>query len=93
MECNCYLRNVQDLPAEGKTPYERRFGEPFKRPIIAFGALVEYRSSSPKDQMRIHQFGKNVLPGNFPGFELIAGGIGKGDILIADLADLENWNA
>ena len=26
MECYCYLRYVQDL---GKTPYERRFGEPF----------------------------------------------------------------
>ena len=31
MECHCYLRNVQDLLADGKTPYERRFGEPFKR--------------------------------------------------------------
>ena len=29
MECYCYLRNVQDLVAEGKTPHERRFGEPF----------------------------------------------------------------
>ena len=25
MECYCYLRNVQDLLADGKTPYERRF--------------------------------------------------------------------
>ena len=24
MECYCYLRNLQDLPAEGQTPYERR---------------------------------------------------------------------
>ena len=30
MECYCYLRIVQDILAEGKTPYERRFGEPFK---------------------------------------------------------------
>ena len=29
MECFCYLRNVQDLLADGKTPYERRFGGPF----------------------------------------------------------------
>ena len=34
MECYCYLRSVQDLLAEGKTPYERRFGESFKGPII-----------------------------------------------------------
>ena len=29
MECYCHLRNVQDLLADGKTPYEKRFGEPF----------------------------------------------------------------
>ena len=26
MECYTYLRNVQDLLSDGKTPYERRFG-------------------------------------------------------------------
>ena len=26
MECCCYLRNIQDLLFDGKTPYERRFG-------------------------------------------------------------------
>ena len=36
LECYCYLQNVQDLLADGKTPYERRFGEPFKGPIIPF---------------------------------------------------------
>ena len=29
MECYTYLRNVQDLLSDGKTPYERRFGAPF----------------------------------------------------------------
>ena len=42
MECYTYLRNIQDLLADGKTPYERRFGEPLKGPIIPFGSLVEY---------------------------------------------------
>ena len=42
MECYCYLRNVQDLLADGKTYYGRRFGEPFKSLIIPFGAMVEY---------------------------------------------------
>ena len=41
MECNCHLRDVQDLLADGKTPYERRFGEPFKGPVITFDAMVE----------------------------------------------------
>ena len=40
MECFCYLRNVQDLLEDGKTLYELRFGEPFKVPIIPFGAMV-----------------------------------------------------
>ena len=85
MECYCYLRNVQDLVAGGKTPCERRFGEPLKGPIIRFGALIEYHPISPKDQARIHQFGKRVLPGIFLSYDLVAGGIWKGDIMIADL--------
>ena len=36
-----YLRNVTDLLSDGKTPCERRFGQPFKGPIIPFGSLVE----------------------------------------------------
>ena len=44
----------------GKTPYERRSGEPFKGPIMPFGSLVEYYPISAKDQSRIHQFGKKV---------------------------------
>ena len=62
MECKTYLRNIQDLLSDGKTPYERRFGKPFEGPIIPFGSLVEYYTISAKDQSRIHQFGKKVLP-------------------------------
>ena len=58
MECYTYLRNVTDLLSDGKTPYERRFGQPFKGPIIPFGSLVEYHPITAKDQFRIHQFGK-----------------------------------
>ena len=43
--------------------------------------------------MIIHQFGKKVLPEIFLGCELIAEGIWKGDILIADLEDLEMMDA
>ena len=42
MECYTYLRNVTDLSSDGKTSHERRFGKPFKGPIIPFGSLVEY---------------------------------------------------
>ena len=72
VECCCYLRNVQDLLAEGKTPYEKLFGEPFKGPMKPFGAVVQHHPSTPKDQAIIHEFGKKVLPAIFPGYDLIA---------------------
>ena len=91
MECYTYLRNVRDLLSDGKTPYERRFGQPFKGPIIPFGSLVEYHPFTAKYQSRTHQFGKKVLPGLFLGYALYAGG--KGDVLIADLEELETMDA
>ena len=93
MECYCYLQNIQYLLSDGKTPYERRFGKPFKGPIIPFGSLVEYHPITAKDQSRIHQFGKKVLPGLFLGYALYAGGIWKGDVLVADLEELETMDA
>ena len=93
MECYTYLRNVTDLLSDGKTPYERRFGQPFKGPIIPFVSLVEYHPLTAKDQSRIHQFGQKVLPGLFLGYALYAGRIWKGDVLIADLEELETVDA
>ena len=92
MECYTYLRNVTDLLSDGKTPYERRFGQPFEGLIISFGSLVEYHPVTAKDQSKIHQFGKNVLPGLFLGYALYALGIWKGDVLIADLEELETMD-
>ena len=93
MECYTYLRNIQDILFDERTPCERRFGQPFKGPIIPFGSLVEYHPITAKDQSRIHQFGKKVLPGLFLGYTLYAGGIWKGDVLIADLEELETMDA
>ena len=64
MECSCYLRNIQDLLSDWKTPHERRFGVPFYGPVIPFGAMEEYQPISAKDLSRLHQFGPKVLPGN-----------------------------
>ena len=75
--------NIQDLLSNGKTPYERRFGKP----------LVEYYTISVKDHSGIHQFGKKVLPGLFLGYALHAEGIWKGDILVADIEELETMDA
>ena len=93
MECYTYLRNIQDLLSDGKTPCERRFGKPFNGPIIPFGSLVECYLISAKDQSRIHQFGKKVLPGLFLGYALYAGRIWKGDMLVADVEELETMDA
>ena len=93
MECYTYLRNIQDLLSDGKTPWEGRFGQPFKGPIVPFGSLVEYYPFTAKDQSRIHQFGKEVLPGLFLGCALYAGRIWKGDIIVADIEELETMDA
>ena len=65
---------TSQIDLDGKTPYERRFGQPLKGPIIPFGLLVEHHPITAKDQSRIHQFGKKVLPGLFLGYALYAGG-------------------
>ena len=53
----------------------------------------EYYPISAKDQSRIHQFGKKVFLGLFLGYAMFAGGIWKGDILVADIEELENLTA
>ena len=87
------VRRVKEGTSDGKTPYERRFGKPFKGPTIPFGSLVECYPFSAKDQSRIHQFGKKVLPGLFLGYALYAGKIWKGDIMVADIEELEKMDA
>ena len=55
--------------------------------------MVEYHSISAKDQSRLHQFGAKVLPGFFLGYALYAGENGKGDIMVADIEELEEMDA
>ena len=93
MECYCYLRNVQDLLSDGKTPHERRFGEPFTGLLIPFRSMIAYHHTSAKDLSKLHQFGKKVLPGIFLGYLLYAVRIWKRDILVADVEELEKMDA
>ena len=60
-------------------------------------SLVEYPFSSPppflqKDQPRLHQFGKKVLPGIFFGYVLYAGGIWNGDVMVASSEELDKMS-
>ena len=95
MECFSYLRNIQDLLSDGKRPHMRDVlgNQPFNGPTIPFGSLVEYYPISAIDQCRIHQFGKKVLPRLFLGYALYAGRIWKGDIMVADVEELETMDA
>ena len=78
-----------NLPAEGKTPNERRFGEPFKGPMISLEQWLNIIRFQREIDQDFINFGKQVLLGIFLVYELIAWGIWKGDILIADLDNLE----
>ena len=66
---------------------------PFNGPVIPFGAMVEYHPISAKDISRRHHFGPKVLPGFFLGYVLYAGGIWKGDTMVADIEQLEKMDA
>ena len=57
---------------------------PFNGPVTPFGAI---------EQSRLHQFGAKVLPGIFLGYALYAEGIWKGDIMIADIEELDEMDA
>ena len=89
MESSCYLRNVQDLQAQGETPFERRFGEPFKGPVLPFFSMLEYHPIAAKDQTRLYQCGKEVLPRIFLGSALYVGEVGKEMIWSQTL---RSWN-
>ena len=58
----------------GRRPMKDVLGKPFGGPVIPFGSLVEYHPITAKDQSRIHQFGKKVLPGLFLGYRSLRGG-------------------
>ena len=62
-------------------------------PRVPFAEMVEYHPISAKDLSRLHQFGPNVLPGIFLGYALHAGRIWKGNILVADIEEVEQMDA
>ena len=74
MECYTYLRNVTDLLSDGKTPYERRFGQPFKGPIIPFGSLVEYHPINCEGSVKNPSIWKKSLTWIVPRIRSVRGG-------------------
>ena len=55
--------------------------------------MVEHHPISAEDLSRLHQFSSKVLPGKIFGHALHAGRIWKGDILVADVVELEKMDA
>ena len=59
------LQNIQDLLANGKTPYQLRFETPFRGPISSFGAELNDHPTTMKDKMKLQQFGAKIPPRYF----------------------------
>ena len=72
-------------------PIWETFWEPLIGPIIPFGSLVEYYPISAKDQSRMHQIGKKILPGLFLGCALYAGEIGRVTFGLRTLRSWKRW--
>ena len=77
----------------GRRPMKDVLGNHLKDLLFHLFHWLSITLITAKDQSRIHQFGKKVLPGLFLGYALYAGGIWKGDVLIADLEELETMDA
>ena len=74
MDCYCFLRCIHDKLQGEQTAFEKRFEQPFKGPIIPFGAQIEYKPSQKIDVQGLHQVGKKMLAGIFLGYVQHAGG-------------------
>ena len=73
MECCCYLRKIQDLLSDGKTPHERRVGMP-SNGVIPFGAMVEYHPISAKGRFEPASIRHKSLARYIPRSCLVCGG-------------------
>ena len=82
MECNCNLRNIQDLVSDGKTPYERRFGVPLKwrgYSVWSDGGISPYFRYRPVATASARS---NSLAGFW-----------KGYVMLAEIEELEQMDA
>ena len=86
--CHCYIRNVQDLVADGQPLCERPFNSPFRKTDYLVWNRSKIYPISSKDQGPVHQFGTKVCPGIFAGYALNAGRSWTGDLLIVNTEDL-----
>ena len=94
MECYTYVRNIQDLLSDGKTPYERRLEQSFKGPITPFGSLVEYHPINCEGPVKNPSIWQESITWIVPRIRIVPRmGTWKGDVLVADLEELETMDA
>ena len=55
--------------------------------------MVDYHPISAKDRSRLHHYRKIALPGLFLGYVFFRGWIWRGDIMVADIEELEEMDA
>ena len=61
----CVSNNIAQFDDEDKSPWELRFGEKFKGPIVPFGCKIDYWTERVKDNLR---FDPTSAPGIFIGY-------------------------
>lgn len=88
MQCFCFLWNI--APGAGRrSPCRARFGHDVKGPRIPFGAAVIYKPTTPQDESLLHQYHSKCLDGIFMGDEQQSGGGWSGNLLIAQVHQLQ----
>ena len=94
VECYCYLRNIQDLLSDGKTPYERRFGVTMKwtsYPVWSNDRISPYVCKRLVETTSI--WSKSVAK-CIPWIFAVRGeNLEEGDIMVADVEELEQVDA
>ena len=86
------LRNVQEISSDGRTPRERRFGEPLSGPKNS--CRIDHRVSCvcQKSSQHSTSFGKKVQPGIVVG-DVVYAEVWKGDTVVADIEELQHLDA
>ena len=67
MESHTYLRNIQDLLSDGKTPHERRFGKDQSFRLVHWLSITLFLRKTSQESIN---FVRKVLLGLFLGFVL-----------------------
>ena len=84
MDCYCCVRNIQDLLADWKILYERRFSEHFTGPIKQYGAKMSLIPELRKTKRGSINLARKCFQAVLREVRHMREGSWKGDILVAD---------